>query len=525
MASGKSVTILTYNGLDGACAAAMVLLKHPAAPVVPTSANRIGDSLRDLARKPPSEVHVCGLGFWCTWQDIEEPARTMAEKGTTILWYCGRGYLDEDKEHLASVCTPVFIDAGTNTAAVAKYLELTDTPAAEILVALAWFDPHLGDTRHEAGLSKDQGDWCDLIEASLSTYFKYQDHEPYVEAIRKLARLEFDREARSAVEAFRQTGYRYMLHGRSPATRNLRERIKKCAEVNRHTLITGESGVGKEHVAHLLRERSGRAMGPFVPINCALYAGNTNLANSDLFGHVKGAFTGADQARQGKFTAADTGILYLDEIGDLPLEVQAKLLRVLEDGQVTPEGADKPTGSVDVRIIAATNRDLPVMIRDGGFRADLYHRLATLRVHVPPLRERPEDIKAIVMERLTLLEAQGYQRRLTKKELALLGEYDWPGNVRQLIKLIERAVFLDMSIEDVVEEEKGLGELVTYDDRARSDSGILLPRAKSDVLKLEDIKRLYARHVLELYDRNYSAAARALGIATNTLRAKCLGEE
>jgi transcriptional regulator with PAS, ATPase and Fis domain len=205
--------------------------------------------------------------------------------------------------------------------------------------------------------------------------------------------------------------------------------------------------------------------------------------------------------------------------------VQAKLLRVLEDGQVTPEGADKPTASVDVRIIAATNRNLPVMIRDGVFRADLYHRLGTLRVHVPPFRERPEDIKAIVQERLALLETQGHKRRLTKKELALLSEYDWPGNVRQLIKLIERAVFLDMTIEDVVEEEKGLGELVTYGEGTRGDKGIFLPRAKSDVLTLEDMKRLYARHVWELHDRNYSAAARALGIATNTLRAKCLHGE
>jgi len=217
---------------------------------------------------------------------------------------------------------------------------------------------------------------------------------------------------------------------------------------------------------------------------------------------------------------ADGGIVFLDELGELPLEVQAKLLRVLEDGRVTPEGADMPERQVNVRIVAATNRNLPAMIRDGSFRADLYHRLATLRVHVPPLRDRAEDIAEIVEERLAVLEREGYSGRFTKKDGEALEKYAWPGNVRQLIKIVERAVMLDMPVKDVLDEERELGEMV---ESNREDG--LWPSATTNIMPMTDVQRRYARRAWEVHGNNYAATARALGVTTNTLRYTYLAPE
>ena len=272
-------------------------------------------------------------------------------------------------------------------------------------------------------------------------------------------------------------------------------------------LITGESGVGKEYVAHLIHEGSARAMEPMTPVNCALFAGNAGLANSVLFGHRKGAFTGAAKDRDGAFVAADGGTLFLDEVGELPAAVQAKFLRVLEDGWVTPEGADKPVRQVDVRIIAATNRDLACAIRAGQFRADLYHRLDTLRIDVPPLREHIEDLRPIVAG----------VGDLAEQDIGRLESYDWPGNVRQLFKVLRRAACLDMSVADAIEQERRLGALTPVEVGEGGERS-LLPNVADDLRPLRDVQRDYALRALELCDGVYAAAARRLDIAINTLR-------
>jgi transcriptional regulator with GAF, ATPase, and Fis domain len=249
-----------------------------------------------------------------------------------------------------------------------------------------------------------------------------------------------------------------------------------------------------------------------IPVNCALFAGNVGLANSILFGHVKGAFTGADRDREGAFVAADAGILFLDEVGELPARVQAKLLRVLEDGQIKPEGADRPRRQVDVRVVAATNRDLPTMMRRGEFRTDLYHRLDTLRIEVPPLRDHPEDIALIAADTLRNLEAAGADGLLSPAELRELRSYDWPGNVRQLIKVLKRSAYLGIPIAETLAEERAcaLG--------AREDEGWLLPRSAEEIRPIRKVREEYAARALELNDGNLAATARALGIAPNTLR-------
>lgn len=522
---GKSkVAVVTYYGVDGACAAAMLLLKYPDAAVIVSSANRIGESFQALEEEAYTQIHVCGVGVGCEWSTLAQAAQAVKKRGARITWYCGRGYLEQLAGAFKAFCEPVFLEEGTNTGAVAQYLGLGERCDAHLLVDLSWCDRYVKNARKRPDFTAEQSEWVDFVEAATSHYFKYQDQETYVTLVRKLASLTLGPRDRVLIETFRRTGYQYVLHGASPTMRKVKQRIQKCAQANRNVIITGESGVGKEHVAHLLWEGSAQAQGPFIPVNCATYAGNSSLANSDLFGHTKGAFTGATGSRKGRFIEADMGILFLDELGELPLEVQAKLLRVIEDGWVTPEGADRPERRVNVRIVTATNRDLPSMVRSGGFRADLYHRISALHIWVPPLRDRPEDIDAIASERLVLLQKEGYKAKLSRADLKELHSYDWPGNVRQLIKVFERAVLLGTSLAEAIEEERALGEVVQYGSERTRQSDTLFPVDRDHIRPMKEVQSLYARNVWELCGQNFSAAARALGVNPNTLRYTYLAE-
>lgn len=512
----KDVCILTYNGVDGACAAATVLLEHPRAGVEVTSAARVGRSIGELAARPapPAQLHVCGLGVWCDWEEVARPAAELRRSGTEIYWYCGRGYLDGRREKFASFCTPVFPDLSTNTGAVREHLHPEPDGAVRRLSELARHDSHNDADPDRPRPTDRQRWWMDFIEASISQYFKYQDIEAYRGAIRRLAADDAGDHDRRLVEVFRRDGMRYVLRGKSEAMQALRDLIRRCAEADEHVLVTGESGVGKEYVAHLLHERSSRAMGPMIPVNCAVFAGNVGLANSVLFGHLEGAFTGARRERQGAFVAADSGILFLDELAELPPEVQAKLLRVLEDGWVTPEGADRPRQKVDVRVVAATNREIPRMVREGTFRDDLYHRLDILRIRVPPLREHPEDIPEIAEHALGGLEGQSPGRRLTAADSGKLSAYGWPGNVRQLIKVLKRARHLEMPVEKALEEERKFGPCV----HAEEETGSFLPGRPEEIRSIEEVKSIYAARALEVNGGNRTDTARKLNISPNTLR-------
>ena len=222
--------------------------------------------------------------------------------------------------------------------------------------------------------------------------------------------------------------------------------------------------------------------------------------------------------RKGAFVEASGGTLFLDELGELPLEVQAKLLRALEEQAVTPEGADRMITNVDVLVIAATNRDLPAMIRRGEFRADLFHRLSTLRITLPPLRDHPDDLAGIVAKTLAQLAEKGFKRQLTKQDEDCLRAYDWPGNIRQLIKVVKRAVYLDMTVEQVIEEERRLGSLEPAAEPV--DATAFLPKSVEQVRPLDEIRNAYARHALALYRGNVHGAARALKITDRTLQAR-----
>jgi two-component system response regulator AtoC len=291
-----------------------------------------------------------------------------------------------------------------------------------------------------------------------------------------------------------------------PKMRELFELVRRVARATTTLLVVGESGVGKEVVAAELHAASPRAQGPFVELNCAALPGD--LIESELFGHERGAFTGADRKRVGMVEAADGGTLFLDEIGELPLPLQAKLLRVLENKTVQPLGASEGR-RIDVRFVAATNRKLDEEVRAGRFREDLYFRLSTIVLEVPPLRERPGDLRALARQFVAAFSAAAGRSPPVMSEgfLAQLASYPWPGNVRELRNAIERAVVLGKGGELL---PKHLPERLREVDPPSSADG---PMRK----QLDDVEKKSIEAALQETHGNRTHAARKLGISRRTL--------
>ncbi|MEM9122032.1 MAG: sigma-54 dependent transcriptional regulator, partial [Pseudomonadota bacterium] len=250
------------------------------------------------------------------------------------------------------------------------------------------------------------------------------------------------------------------LIAKSPATQQVVRLGERAAKSSIPILIEGESGVGKEIIARAIQGSSDRAGRPFVTVNCGAIP--ENLVESILFGHEKGAFTGASEKHQGKFKEADGGTLFLDEIGELRLDIQVKLLRALQENEIDPIGARRPV-KVDIRLISATNRDLLEMVREGGFREDLYYRLNVFPINVPPLRERPDDIPDLIHFFIRRFASEEKKRvvGIEREAMALLQTYTWPGNVRQLENAVFRAVVLsdgaELGLRDFPQIAKTLG--------------------------------------------------------------------
>jgi two-component system, NtrC family, response regulator HydG len=298
--------------------------------------------------------------------------------------------------------------------------------------------------------------------------------------------------------------------GRSEVMRRLAETIDRLGQSQATVLIRGESGTGKELVARSLHFSSSRRERPFVAVNCTALP--ESLLESELFGHLKGAYTGAATARRGLFVEADTGTLFLDEIGDMPQGLQAKLLRALEDGEVRSVGSDVPR-KVDVRLVAATHQDLEQLMKEGRFRSDLYYRLNVVPVQVPPLRQRPSDIPALVelfLGRARTRMAGAKVCRLSSEALAVMVRFPWPGNVRELENVIERLVVL--TDDDVVELE---------DLRAHAphllDEPTPLGRAQLELLPLKELESEYIAWVLARCGGNKGRAAEILQIDVSTI--------
>jgi len=234
---------------------------------------------------------------------------------------------------------------------------------------------------------------------------------------------------------------KYEMIGNSDAISQIKEMIEKVAATDARVLVTGPNGTGKELVAHWLHEKSERSNGPLIEVNCAAIP--AELIESELFGHVKGAFTSANKDRAGKFEAANGGTIFLDEIGDMSLSAQAKVLRALQESKVQRVGSDRDI-KVNVRVVAATNKDLKKEIEEGRFREDLYHRLAVILIQVPSLNDRREDIPLLITHfAKKISEEQGNaDKKFSEKAIKLLQEYDWTGNIRELRNVVERLIIL-----------------------------------------------------------------------------------
>ena len=279
---------------------------------------------------------------------------------------------------------------------------------------------------------------------------------------------------------------------------------KKAASTPLSVYLAGETGTGKEVLSHLIHAWSDRKSGPFVPLHCGALP--QSLAESELFGHVKGAFTGAIQHRTGALMQAHGGTLFLDEIGDLPLDMQVKLLRFLEDGEIRPVGADRPSHA-NVRLICATHHPLEQLVEEGKFRQDLYYRLASITVFIPPLRSRLDDIELLAGKFASEL-----NQSLSPRAVLRLKAHAWPGNVRELRHAIERATGFSSPFSTVLNEE-AFEFLLTPRNLNQSPALEL----GASVLTLKEMERALVIKVLRITDGNRAKAARTLGVARSTL--------
>ena len=385
-------------------------------------------------------------------------------------------------------------------------------PGIDGLNVLAWVTDHQPEV--EVVMLTGHGDVKDAVEAMKQGAWDFLikdtpfDGTAVKAALAKLRRV---RALRQENLAARRGGYTrdVIIEGSSPSWKTLTTQIGKAASSKAPVLLQGETGSGKEVVARLVHELSGRAQGPFFGINCG--AMNRELLESELFGHDKGAFTGAVGAKTGLVTAAGGGTLFLDELAEMPAPMQVSLLRFLDRGEYRPVGSTR-TFHADVRIVGATNQDLQTLVAQGRFREDLFYRINAVTLHVPALRERKEDVPGLAEHFLQSLRAAGsVTRTLSPEAKAALCAYSWPGNIRELRNVIERLMLM------------GTGAAAISGGEVRAMLPAPLPESETGQLakrSLEDVERWHIERVLEAHDGNKSQAAKTLEIDYKTLLSK-----
>jgi two-component system response regulator PilR (NtrC family) len=324
--------------------------------------------------------------------------------------------------------------------------------------------------------------------------------------------LKIEKEA--LIKEQRERGRLGNIIGHSERMQAVYQMIETVAEVQSTVLVTGESGTGKELVARAIHDLSPRAERPFVSINCGAFT--ETLLESELFGYVRGAFTGANTNRKGLFEAANRGTIFLDEIGEMSPAMQVKLLRVLQERKVRPVGAHEEI-EIDTRVIAATNRDLSLMVKENQFREDLFYRVSVIPIELPSLRERTEDIAELTDHFIKKFCAQtGRQVSISEKALRLLEAYSWPGNVRELEHAIERAVALERT--DTIQPERFPEQITNYNP-ARVSAAFALPDEGINITAyLDQLEKTYVLEALRRTNGNQTRAAELLQLSVRSLR-------
>lgn len=484
-------------------AAALEALKGDS-DVAGVSMNRLASAL--VERGPRySAVYVLGVGLKMNIGSILTALKTLKDKKVRTVWISA---IPVAPEFAAEVCVE-----GADPAE-RGFDELQDEPCETLVDAVVrYFDNMDSDAvrfyrayaREVEDRNSAVGKYQTLFKAAGFAHRTRGDDTIYTDAIvslyQRVKPLLWSNRIKEAFEDYVRFGRRE-LAGVSPSIVDIRDRIQKIAKHERaRVLILGESGTGKETVAEQIHMQSPRKKGPFVAFNCASVA--KELLEDRFFGHEKGAFTGADRQTRGLFERADHGTLFLDEVAELPLEAQALLLRAIQEGTIVRVGGSEDI-PVDVRLVAATNQNLPRRVRAGKFRADLYQRISTILIEIPPLRARREDIGEI---------ADGFWMnmgwgRLTERQMKDLEGYDYPGNVRELINILDRARALDEN-----DFAKLLREHIAINkDLMIEDVAVGFPD------NLNAAMRCHVKSVFDKYSQNLTATKKALGISLNTLK-------
>ena len=498
--------ILTGWGYAEYVASAAVALKalDGRADVYGVSRRRLPEMLSELAseRGTPrwSHVYVLGVSLSGDPKALADALAKLKAKKVAVTWISALDMPDDVTELLDGLMDVRVYDSSLLEAVGQSF-------GADVDEYMPFLNRDRGTGNRERGAAETRA-YFDLIATAQFYYRNYQDESLYATAVRYLANgvksCAWEPDVKAAVEHYDRYGGRELL-GKSHVMVTLQERINRvAAHEHARVLVLGESGTGKETVAQQIHTKSPRCKMPFVSFNCASVT--KDLLEDRFFGHEKGAFTNAIERTDGLFLMADGGTLFLDEIGEMPIEVQALLLRVLEGGRFMRVGGREEL-SCDVRLITATNRDLPALVREGKFREDLYQRLNVVQLRTPSLREHKEDIPVI---------ANAWWRKfhnnhvLKDEQIAALMDYDYPGNVRELINILDRATALEEDDFDLLMRE--------HKEMNAGLAGNLELKSGRIPDKLEDAIRLHIRRVYEKYGENLTRAAEALDVSRNTVR-------
>ena len=475
---------------DYAVAAAVALRHYRKANIFGVSTHRLPEILNEVGNKY-KEIAILGVGLTGNVELLEKALTKLQKNGVHVRWISSMDFPEGISENIRKKLDPFLCYDNGITEAVSQCFK---QPYDDIAPLAAQEIPNNLRSYHE------------LLEAAMYYYRNFQDEKAYGMAIYHIAHNESEnrwgQNEKLMLEQYRRYGHRELV-GKSDVMMNLQDRINRIAPRDKaRVFIYGESGTGKETIAMLLHTKSPRKNEPFCTFNCASVT--PNLLEDRFFGHEKGAFTGANEQKKGLFEIADGGTLFLDEIGEMPLEAQGVLLRVLEGGRFTRVGGTEEI-SVDVRLITATNRNLAELVREGKFREDLYHRLCVVQIHAPSLREHKEDIEQIANGRWL----KEHHRRLEPEQIEVLKTYDYPGNVRELINILDRASVLDESdFAKLLKEHKEM----TAGLRPETEKNEEIPD------ELDAAIRIHVKRVYEKYDRNLTRTAEALKAARNTVK-------
>ena len=492
--------VLTGWGYAEYVASAAVALKalNGNAEVLGVSRRRLPELMEEIAGRKKSDrwsaIYILGVSLLGDPERLAAALGALSKEGVKATWISALEMPEDVAVLLGGLLDVRVFDSS-----------LLEAVGQSFGVGVEQYMPLIKESKRAPA---DVRAYFTLIDAAQFYYRNYQDESLYAATARYLANgvkpCAWEPDVKAAVEHYDRYGGRELL-GKSREITMLQERINRVAtHEHARVLILGESGTGKETVAQQIHTKSPRWNMPFVSFNCASVT--KDLLEDRFFGHEKGAFTNAVERTDGLFLMADGGTLFLDEIGEMPVEVQALLLRVLEGGRFMRVGGREEL-RCDVRLVTATNRDLPSLVREGRFREDLYQRLNVVQMRTPSLREHKDDIPIIANAWWRKFHGN---RTLSEAQIAALMDYDYPGNVRELVNILDRATAL---------EEEDFGLLMREHKEMNAGlAGSLDLKSGRIPDKLEDATRLHVRRVYEKYGQNLTRAAEALGVSRNTVR-------